>query len=84
MSITIDAIYENGVLRLAQPLTELREQTKVHLTIEAAGDSPGSASTPLAAILERIDRRREAIYQRCGELGDSVELIREGREKELA
>lgn len=84
MSITIDAIYENGVLRLDQPLTQLKERTKVHLTIEAADESPESTNVPLATILERMERRREAIYQRCGELGDSVELIREGREKELA
>lgn len=84
MSITIDAIYENGVLRLAQPLTQLKERAKVHLTIEAADDSLEPASAPLATILERMASRREVIYQRCGELGDSVELIREGREKELA
>lgn len=33
MSITIEAIYENGVLRPMQPLS-LREQEKVLLTID--------------------------------------------------
>ncbi|MGH9802067.1 MAG: antitoxin family protein [Blastocatellia bacterium] len=83
MSITIDAIYESGTLRLAQPLSELKERTKVRLTIEAADESSQSGSNQLASILERIDRRRAAIYQRCGELEDSAVLIREGREREL-
>lgn len=83
MSITIDAIYENGLLRLDHPLSGLKEQAKVRLTIEADEESLQSANAQLATIIERIDRRRAAIYQRCGELGDSTELIREGREKEL-
>lgn len=83
MSITIDAIYENGMLKLAQPLSELKERAKVRLTIEAAYESLQSGPTQLATILERIDRRRAAVYQRCGELEDSAELIREGREREL-
>ncbi len=82
-SITIDAVYENGMLKLAQPLSELKERAKVRLTIEAVDESLQSANNQLAAILERIDRRRAAIYQRCGELEDSTELIREGREREL-
>jgi hypothetical protein len=36
-----------------------------------------------AELLARIDRRREAIFQRCGALSDSIDLIREGREQEL-
>jgi predicted DNA-binding antitoxin AbrB/MazE fold protein len=33
MPITVDAIYENGVLKLTQPLP-LKEQEKVRVTIE--------------------------------------------------
>ena len=33
MSITVEAIYENGVLRPAQPLP-LKEQEKVRITVE--------------------------------------------------
>ena len=36
----------------------------------------------LAALLTRIDRRREAIQARRGVLGDSSALIREDRERE--
>jgi predicted DNA-binding antitoxin AbrB/MazE fold protein len=83
MTIAIDAVYENGVLKLPQPLSGLRDQTKVHLIIEAADEPTQSEKNQLADILERIDRRRAAIYLRSGELEDSAELIREGREKEL-
>lgn len=34
MSITIEAIYEAGVLRLLQPLPELQENEKVRVTVE--------------------------------------------------
>jgi len=34
MAITIEAVYENGVLKLEQPLP-LRERQKVRVTIEA-------------------------------------------------
>jgi hypothetical protein len=34
-------------------------------------------------LLARIDRRREAIFQRRGALSDSNDLIREGRDQEL-
>ena len=83
MSITIDAVYEDGILKLAQPLSGLKERAKVRLTIEPADDSLQLPHTSLAGILERMDHRRVAIYKRCGELEDSTELIREGREREL-
>ncbi|MEK7829799.1 MAG: antitoxin family protein [Acidobacteriota bacterium] len=83
MNITIDAVYENGALRLAQPLSALKDRAKVRLTIESLEQVPALPSNQLSAVLERIDRRRSAIYQRCGQLSDSAELIREGREEEL-
>jgi predicted DNA-binding antitoxin AbrB/MazE fold protein len=39
MTVAVDAVYENGVLRLSQPLA-LREHTKVRVTIE---DDPAQA-----------------------------------------
>jgi predicted DNA-binding antitoxin AbrB/MazE fold protein len=35
MAITVEAIYENGVLKLSQPLP-LKEHAKVRLTVEPA------------------------------------------------
>lgn len=83
MNITIDAVYENGALRLLEPLSALKDRAKVRLTIEPLDQTPELPINQLSAVLERIDRRRSAIYQRCGELADSAELIREGREEEL-
>ena len=36
MTITVDAVYENGVLKLAQPLP-LKEHEKVRVTVAADG-----------------------------------------------
>jgi hypothetical protein len=38
---------------------------------------------PSENLIERIDRRRESIFKRQGLMNDSVELISEGREREL-
>jgi hypothetical protein len=40
-------------------------------------------SRHLDSVLERMDRRREAIFQRRGLLDDSTALIRQSREEEL-
>lgn len=37
MNITIEAIYEAGVLRPLQPLPDLRENEKVRVTVETEG-----------------------------------------------
>lgn len=44
MTITVDAIYEAGVLKPLTPLPELPEHTKVRLTVEAlpSTDTPPS------------------------------------------
>jgi predicted DNA-binding antitoxin AbrB/MazE fold protein len=47
MAITVDAIYENGVLRLAEPLP-LKEHEKVRVTVE----SEVSISQQTAGILK--------------------------------
>lgn len=44
MRMTIDAIYEGGILKPLVPLPDLPEQTKVRITIEAmAGTEPRSS-----------------------------------------
>ncbi len=84
MSITIEAIYEAGLLRPLEPLSSLKEHAKVKLTIEPHDSNDSTLlSLYLDEILRRIDRRREEIFQRCGNLEDSAALIREGREQEL-
>lgn len=79
MSIVVEAIYEAGILKLLKPLPELPEHTKVRLTIEPEAATPRFP----AELLARIDQRRNAIFQRCGALSDSTDLIRKGREQEL-
>lgn len=84
MSITVEAIYEAGLLRPLQPLADLEEHTIVKLIIEPQDN--GDLIRPsryLAEVLRRIDHRREEIFQRRGNLDDSASLIREGREQEL-
>lgn len=79
MSIVVEAIYEAGIMKLLKPLPELPERTRVRLTIEPEAAVPRFS----ADLLARVDRRRAAIFQRCGTLSDSADLIREGREQEL-
>lgn len=40
MTITVDAIYEAGVLKLLTPLPEVPEHTKVRVTVEALPAPP--------------------------------------------
>ena len=80
MSIVIEAIYEAGSLKLLSPLPKLPEHTKVRLTIEPEDAADLRFPT---ALLTRIKQRREAVFQRCGMLPDSTDLIREGRDEEL-
>lgn len=37
---TIEAIYENGVLRPVQPLSGINEHTRVKITVEVEGAEP--------------------------------------------
>jgi predicted DNA-binding antitoxin AbrB/MazE fold protein len=84
MSITVEAIYEAGTLKLLGPLPELPEHTRIRLTIEPqTADTNGGDKRFPTELLARIDRRRAAIFQRQGELTDSADLIHEGREQEL-
>ena len=55
MTISIAAIYENGVLRPRQPL-ELAEGTEVRLTISASPADPAPAAEIERAVRAKIDR----------------------------
>lgn len=79
MSIIVEAIYEVGILKALSPLPALPDHTRVRLTIEP--EVVNAALRVPTELLARIDRRREAIFQRRGALSDSNDLIREGRER---
>ncbi len=55
MSISVEAVYEGGVLKLDKPL-DLAEKTRVHLLIESAARPP---RTPLGSTLLAL---REQIF----------------------
>jgi predicted DNA-binding antitoxin AbrB/MazE fold protein len=52
MTIDVDAVYENGVLRLKEPV-DLPENAEVHVTIETAA----TARTPLGRQLRELRSR---------------------------
>ena len=56
MALTIEATYENGTLKLSQPLP-LKEQEKVLVTIQAAPAGPrrGQGRIPWTGSLEDLD-----------------------------
>jgi predicted DNA-binding antitoxin AbrB/MazE fold protein len=60
MAITVEAVYENGVLKPAQPLP-FKEHEKVALTVEPAGPSLAERIAARAAALppEVLDRLSE-------------------------
>jgi predicted DNA-binding antitoxin AbrB/MazE fold protein len=47
MSISVEAVYEDGVLKLDRPL-DLAEKTRVHVRIESGAETP---HTPLGSTL---------------------------------
>jgi predicted DNA-binding antitoxin AbrB/MazE fold protein len=57
MSITIEATYESGILKLSQPLP-LKEQQRVRITIHAAGnpvqESAGLIPCSDPELIERV------------------------------
>ncbi len=59
MTITVDATYEDGVLKPAQPLA-LREHEKVRVTVEPAAAAAQTAQSGLTAV-EKIIARAEAL-----------------------
>ena len=69
MSITVDAIYEAGVLKPLTPLPELPEHTKVRLTIEVI---PGTVSRD--SVIDEQRRHRITLDAAVArEIGDSHE-----------
>ncbi|MEJ7710677.1 MAG: antitoxin family protein [Pyrinomonadaceae bacterium] len=62
MSISIEAIYEAGVLKPLSPLPDLKEQEKVRLTLE-----------PVSRIAAQRQNRLQVDPQVAREIGDSHE-----------
>lgn len=58
MSQTVEAIYENGVLRPVEPLEGIREQARVKLTVEVepAVDAAAPAVKPIWELAEELMR----------------------------
>jgi len=69
MSITIEAVYESGVLKPLSPLPDLEEHARVRLTVEAVS----TAQEP-ASIIDQQRRNRIQIDSRVArEIGDHHE-----------
>ncbi|MGE0883688.1 MAG: antitoxin family protein [Blastocatellales bacterium] len=69
MNVTIEAIYESGVLKPLEPLPELKEHERVRLTLERSSEAEDSV-----LLLERQRQRRIQIEpQFAREIGDSHE-----------
>jgi predicted DNA-binding antitoxin AbrB/MazE fold protein len=58
MAITIEAIYENGLLKPQQPLV-LGEGTKVRLTVTPLSEDEGSLASPGGLSSERKSKRAD-------------------------
>jgi predicted DNA-binding antitoxin AbrB/MazE fold protein len=54
MSLQVDAIYENGVLRPLVPLA-LREQERVSVSIDRAEEAQSSASAPERTLFDVLN-----------------------------
>ena len=73
MSITADAVYENGTLKFCQALP-LAEQERVRVTIESKGDGSNKLQSGLIALRQLCDTEpihtggsrftREELHQR--------------------
>jgi predicted DNA-binding antitoxin AbrB/MazE fold protein len=62
MSITVEAIYEAGTLKLLGPLPGLPEHTRIRVTIEPqTAAASGSDKRFPTEVLARIDQRRAVI-----------------------
>ena len=69
MNITVEAIYEAGVLKPLTPLPELSEHTKVRITVEAM-----PVTVPCSSVIDEQRRHRiplDAAVAR--DIGDSHE-----------
>jgi predicted DNA-binding antitoxin AbrB/MazE fold protein len=78
MTTTVEAIYENGVLRPLQPLS-LEEHQRVTLTV----DEQRSNKEAMLAWLEQAAASRARMQERHGFLPDSTLSIREDRDRDI-
>ena len=70
MSLIVEAVYEDGVLKLLTPLPQLKEQERVRLTLERSS----TATEEVALLLEQQRQHRIQIDQHFArEIGDSHE-----------
>jgi predicted DNA-binding antitoxin AbrB/MazE fold protein len=69
MSITIEAIYEAGILKPLAPLPDLPEHTMVRITVEAIADTEQRGSV----IDEQRRNRLHLDAQAVRDIGDSHE-----------
>ena len=61
MSITVEAVYEAGALKVLAPLPALPEQTRLWLTIESQDSLNGKTETESDAFrVEKADRQDDA------------------------
>lgn len=69
MNLTVEAVYESGVLKPLTPLPQLKEQERVRLTLETI--SPAEDATHL--VEQQRQRRIQIEPQVAREIGDSHE-----------
>jgi len=69
MSITIEAIYEAGILKPLAPLPNLPEHTKVRITVEAIAGTEQHGSVIDAQRRSRLHLNAQAVR----DIGDSHE-----------
>jgi predicted DNA-binding antitoxin AbrB/MazE fold protein len=69
MNLTVEAVYESGVLKPLEPLPQLKEQERVRLTLETI--SPSEDATRL--IEQQRQRRIQIEPHVAREIGDSHE-----------
>lgn len=69
MNLTVEAVYESGVLKPLTPLPQLKEQERVRLTLETI--SPAEDANHL--VEQQRQRRIQIEPQVAREIGDSHE-----------
>lgn len=67
MNITVEAIYEAGVLKPLLPLSQLKEHERVRLTLEIKNPAEGS----LKMIVRQRNKRIQIEPELAKEIGDS-------------
>jgi len=70
MSVTVEAVYEAGVLKPLTPLSDLREHEKVRITVEALP----TVGSEISLIDEQRKKRVQIEPHIAREIGDSHEF----------